>query len=95
MENGFPRSLERLEHIRIVFEILRKNSLKQRVHKCTFGQKETTYLGLIVGNCTAPEKIKAVKDWPLPTTQKNLSLLFNFAGIMEGLYIIFLIVPLR
>ena len=45
---------EHLKNLRIVFELLRKKSLKLRLRKCV-----------------------------------------NFARIMEGLYIIFLIVPLR
>ena len=72
-----------MQHLRIVFEILRKNSLKLRLHQCTFGQTETTYLGLIVGNGTVrpdPEKIKAVKDWPLPTTQKELKSFVQFCS---------------
>ena len=74
---------EHLEHLRIVFELLRKNALKLRLHKCTFGQTETNYLGLIVGNGTIrpdPEKIKAVKDWPLPTTQKELKSFVKFCS---------------
>ena len=89
---------EHLEHFRIVFEPLRKNSLKLRLRKCTFARTETIYLGPIVGNGTVrpdPEKFKAAKDWPPPTTQKELKSLVLFARIMEGLYIIFPIVPLR
>ena len=57
------------------FKLLNKKSLKLRLRKCTFAQTENVYLGLIVGNGTVrpdPEKIKVVKDWPLPSTQKEL-----------------------
>ena len=50
---------------------------------CKFTQTETIYLGLIVGNGTVrpdPEKIKAVKDWPLPTTQKELKSFVQFCS---------------
>ncbi len=39
------------------------------------GRKETEYLGDIVGNGTlrtAPHKIAAFRDWPLPETQKQI-----------------------
>jgi hypothetical protein len=39
------------------------------------GRKETEYLGVIVGNGTlrtAPDKIAAFRDWPLPETQKQI-----------------------
>ena len=41
--------------------------------KCFQDRKETEYLGVIVGNGTlrtAPKKIAAVREWPLPKTQK-------------------------
>ena len=45
------------------------------MRKCFRGRKETEYLGVIVGNVTlrtAPDKIAAVRDWPLPKTQKHI-----------------------
>ena len=74
---------EHLEHLRIVFELLKNNSLKLRLRKCTFAQTETNYLGLIVGNCAVRpdlEKIKIVKDWPLPSTQKELKYFVHFCS---------------
>ena len=72
-----------MEHLRLVFELLRKNSLKLRLRKSTFAQTETYYLGLIVGNGTIrpdSENIKAVKDWPLPTTRKELKSFVQFCS---------------
>jgi hypothetical protein len=43
--------------------------------KCFWGRKEAEYLDVIVGNGTlrtAPDKILAVRDWPLPETQKQI-----------------------
>jgi hypothetical protein len=40
-----------------------------------WGRKETKYLGFIVVNGTlrtAPHKIAAVRDWPLPETWKQI-----------------------
>jgi hypothetical protein len=43
--------------------------------KCFLGQKETKYLGFIVGNGTLRtirDNFLAVRDWPLPQTQKQI-----------------------
>ena len=72
-----------MEHLRIVVDRLRKNSLKLRRRMCIFAQKETTYLGVIVGNGTLRsdlENVKAVKDWPRPSTQKELKSFVQFCS---------------
>ena len=74
---------EYLEHLRIFFELLRKYSLKPRLRKCTFAQTKTIYSGLMVGNgkvCPDPEKIKVVKNWPLPSTQKEPTSFVQFCS---------------
>ncbi len=46
-----------------------------------WGRKETEYLGAIVGNGTlrtSPDKIAAVRDWPLPETQKQVKSFVQF-----------------
>ena len=51
--------------------------------KCFWGRKETEYLGVIVGNGTlrtAPDKISAVRDWPLPETQKQIKSFVQFCS---------------
>ena len=43
--------------------------------KCVFGAKEISYLGHIIsetGLRTDPAKIKAVADWPAPSTAKDV-----------------------
>ena len=74
---------EHLVHLRTVFELLKVNSLKLRLKKCTFAQTETKYLGFIVGNGivrTNPDRVKAVLDWPLPSTQKELKSCVQFCA---------------
>ena len=51
--------------------------------KYFWGRKETEYLGVIVGNetlRTAPDKISAVRDWPLPKTQKQIKSCVHFCS---------------
>ena len=45
------------------------------------GSQKTEYLGVIVGNGTlrtALDKIAAVRDWPLPETQKQIKSFVQF-----------------
>ena len=74
---------EHLVHLRTVFELLKANSLKLRLKKYTFAQTETKYLGFIVGNGTVrtdPDKVKAVLDWHMPSTQKELKSFAQFCA---------------
>uniref|UniRef100_A0A3P9JC12 Gypsy retrotransposon integrase-like protein 1 n=1 Tax=Oryzias latipes TaxID=8090 RepID=A0A3P9JC12_ORYLA len=80
----FSDSLEehekRLEH---VLQRLRENGLKLSPQKCKFFQTSVRYLGHIVsrnGVETDPEKIAAIKTWPVPQTLKQLKSFLGFAG---------------
>ena len=58
-------------HLRIVFELLRKEKLQIKPSKCVWGQTELPYLGFIVGRDRIkpdPKKVQAVTAWPTPTT---------------------------
>jgi len=72
---------EHMQHLRHVFALLRKHGLKCRLQKCEFEQPELKYLGHILGNGQIrmnPAKISAVKDWPAPTSVKELR---SFLGL--------------
>ncbi|GBO14251.1 Retrovirus-related Pol polyprotein from transposon 412 [Araneus ventricosus] len=72
---------ENLNNLRKVFHRLQKANLKLNPKKCSFLQKEVTYLGHVIsaeGVKTDREKIKAVVDWPLPETVHNLR---SFRGL--------------
>ncbi len=66
---------EQLERLGAVFECLHIHNLKLKASKCEFFQKEVSYLGHFVseeGIKTDPEKTRAIKDWPVPTTAKDV-----------------------
>ena len=66
------------EHQALVTHVLQKlqdNDLFLKPEKCHFHKKQVEYLGVIVGNSKVkmdPVKVKAITDWPTPTTLKKL-----------------------
>ena len=65
---------QHIDNLRLVLQKLRERQLFIKKSKCFWGRKEIEYLGVIVSNGTlrtAPDKIAAVRDWPLPNTQKT------------------------
>ncbi|GFR52906.1 hypothetical protein Agub_g15551 [Astrephomene gubernaculifera] len=72
---------EHLEHLRLVFDILRKQQLYAKRSKCHWAQSQVEYLGHIVsvdGVRMDPRKTAAVRDWPVPT---NVQELRKFLGL--------------
>ncbi|CAM8880125.1 unnamed protein product [Rhodiola kirilowii] len=72
---------DHLQHLELVFSILRQHHLYLKMSKCTFGATRIEYLGHIIsaeGVSTDPSKIKAVQDWPAPRNQQQLR---SFLGL--------------
>ena len=70
-----------LERLRSVFTRLREAGLKLSPKKCHLFKKRVVFLGHVVseeGVSTDPEKIKAVREWPTPT---SASALRSFLGL--------------
>lgn len=62
---------------------LQEYGLKLSPQKCKFFQTSVKYLGHIVsenGVETDPEKVSALKSWPVPTNLKTLKSFLGFAG---------------
>jgi len=68
----YSKSLhEHIDHMRSVLTILRVNSLSANKEKCTFYVDSLVFLGFVVnknGVHVDPTKIKAIQDWPTPTS---------------------------
>jgi hypothetical protein len=65
-----------------VIQLLKEKKLYAKPSKCFFGVKEVYYLGHIVsheGFKVDPNKIKAMMDWMIPKTLKNLR---GFLGLI-------------
>jgi hypothetical protein len=74
---------EHLEHLCVIFDILRKNEMYARKLKCYFMQQEVPYLGHIIipgGYKMNPAKVQTIIDWPAPKTLKELQ---SFLGLVN------------
>ena len=74
---------EHLSHLELVLKTLQQQQLYARLSKCSFGVKEIDYLGhSLSGKGVAMEisKLEAVKNWPRPTTVKQLRGFLGLTG---------------
>lgn len=79
----FSTSLqEHIEHISKIFQVLNDTNLKVNLDKTEFLRKEIAFLGHVVtteGVKPNPDKIRAVKEFPIPTTKKQIK---SFLGLL-------------
>ena len=76
-----PTFEDHICRLRLVFDRIRAAGLKLKPTKCRFLRKEVAFLGHVVssdGIKTDPEKVKAVKTWPVPLNVKELQ---SFLGL--------------
>ena len=72
---------DHVEHVDRVLQLLEEKQLYAKRSKCFFGVHEVEYLGHIVsheGVKVDPSKIKAIKEWKIPTSIKHL---LGFLGL--------------
>ncbi|XP_019248471.1 PREDICTED: uncharacterized protein LOC109227729 [Nicotiana attenuata] len=70
-------------HLKAVFELVVRHQLYAKPSKCAFGVHEVEYLRHFISAkevATDPIKISAVKQWPVPTTVKQLKGFLRLAG---------------
>ena len=74
---------EHLDQLRDMFMRLQQAGLTVKLRKCRFGINETEYLGKIAGNGYVKpciDKVKAVKEFPIPQTKKEVRSFLGLAG---------------
>jgi len=78
-----PSLAMHLDHLEIALGVLRKHKLFAKRSKCSFGVKEVEYLGHVIslqGVSTDPSKIQVVREWPIPSTVKQLRGFLGLTG---------------
>ena len=80
----FSRTLEEhLYRLKAAISKLRAAGLKLKPTKCDLFRQQINYLGHVVskeGVSTDPDKIKAVKEWPQPTTVTEVRSFLGFVS---------------
>ena len=74
---------EHAQHLRIVFEILKKNQLYIKKSKCAFARSSVEFLGHMVsakGVQMDERKVSAIVNWPTPRTLKEVQSFLGLAG---------------
>jgi len=82
---------EHANHIRLVLQELKQNNLYVNAAKCRFFQQEIKFLGHVIsadGIAVNKEKVRAVEEWPVPTSSKEVQRflgLANYFGRIQSL----------
>lgn len=87
---------EHLQHLHDVLSLLAKDHWIVKLKKCKFAQQEIHYLGHILsaqGVHTDPDKVATVKNWPSPTSVRELRGFLGLAGSTGNLSSILLSWP--
>jgi transposase InsO family protein len=74
---------EHKKHVRTILRLLQRHNLLVDPDKCNWHQEEVEFLGCIVGKNgvkMSPDKIQVVKDWPKPTTVKEVQSFLGFVN---------------
>ncbi|PKA46982.1 putative mitochondrial protein [Apostasia shenzhenica] len=74
---------EHLHHLKTVLDVLATHSLKVKRNKCDFAVQSIEYLGHCIssrGVSTDPNKIRAIVEWPKPSSVRELRGFLGLAG---------------
>ncbi|KAI5615887.1 hypothetical protein C0J50_8736 [Silurus asotus] len=78
-----PNLEEHRDHVRAVLNVLRSHKVYLNLSKCKFHRPVTHFLGYIIsakGIQMDEEKVKAVREWPVPESIKELQRFLGFAN---------------
>ncbi|XP_074377189.1 uncharacterized protein LOC141718709 [Apium graveolens] len=81
-----PSEKDHVEHARIILDILENNVLYANGTKCEFGKSQIAYLGHIIsheGVAVDQDKVKAMRDWPIPGSLKELRSFLGLTGYYQ------------
>ena len=72
-----------VDAVRLISDILRKNSLFANLKKCRFHKDEVRFLGYVIsaqGVRMEDKRIEAVKNWPEPKSVRDIQVFLGFAN---------------
>ena len=83
----FTKELQwNIEYTKQTLQQLQKNNLYLKLEKCTFWTTKVEYLGLIIQEnhiSMNPVKLNRIKDWPVPTTVKQVQSFLGFGNYYQ------------
>ena len=83
----FTKELQwNIEYMKWTLQQLQKNDLYPKPEKCTFWTTKVEYLGLIIQEnhiAIDPVKLNGIKDWPVPTTVKQVQSFLGFGNYYQ------------
>ena len=71
------------EYTKLVLQRLQENDMYLKPKKCEFTKEKIKYLRMIISHNSVsmdPVKLKGIKDWPTPTTVKQVQLFLGFGN---------------
>ncbi|XP_068111017.1 uncharacterized protein [Hyperolius riggenbachi] len=74
---------QHIQHLDVVFQKLRSYGLKLKPSKCHLFKPEVNFLGHVIskeGVKPNPEKVKLIKEWPVPTTIREVRAFLGIAS---------------
>ena len=78
---------EHLTHLEMVLKVHAEYGMKLNLAKCKIVQPKVNYLGHLVskdGVEMVPDYVKKIKNWPIPTTGKELLSFLGFTSYYRG-----------
>ena len=77
---------EHVQHVREVLTLLRHEKLYAKMKKCAFGLREVEFCGFLVtaeGIRSHPDKLKSIREWPMPQNVADARAFFGLAGFYQ------------
>ncbi|XP_070406069.1 uncharacterized protein [Nothobranchius furzeri] len=78
-----PDMQSHIQHVRRVLQRLLQHQLYVKAEKCAFHESSVHFLGLVVRQGEIqmdPTKVEAVKNWPVPTSRREVQRFLGFAN---------------